>query len=79
LTCAGISPNLLRAAATLASRRHGRARSSTLRRELINVAARLAHRGHGQLSLHLPQDRPWQDAFSGLFDATHRAPPAHAA
>jgi hypothetical protein len=70
LTCAGISHNLLRAAATLASRRHGRARSSTLRRQLINIAARLAHRGRGQLILHLPQDWPWQDAFDGLFDAT---------
>jgi hypothetical protein len=79
LTCAGISHNLLRAAATLASRRHGRARSSTLRRELITVAARLAHRGHDQLTLHLPQNWPWQDAFNGLFDATHRAPPARAA
>jgi Transposase DDE domain group 1 len=79
LTCAGISHNLLRAAATLASRRHGRARSSTLRHQLINIAARLAHRGRGQLTLHLPQDWPWQDAFDGLFDATHRAPPARTA
>jgi hypothetical protein len=78
LTCAGISHNLLRAAATLASRGHGRACSSTLRRELITIAARLAHRGHDQLTLHLPQDWPWQDPFSGLFDATHRAPPARA-
>jgi hypothetical protein len=79
LTCAGIAHNLLRSAATLASRRHGRARSSTLRRQLINIAARLAHRGRDQLTLHLPQDWPWQDAFDGLFDATHRAPPARAA
>jgi hypothetical protein len=79
LTCAAIAHNLLRAAATLASRRHGRARSSTLRRQLITVAARLAHRGRDQLTLHLPQNWPWQDAFSGLFDATYRAPPARAA
>lgn len=79
LTCAGIAHNLLRAAATLASRPHGRARSSTLRRQLINIAARLAHRGRGQLILHLPQDWPWQDAFDGLFDTTDRAPPAPAA
>jgi len=79
LTCAGISHNLLRSAATLASRRHDRARSSTLRRELINVAARLAHRGRDQLILHLPEEWPWQDAYDGLFDATHRAPPACAA
>jgi hypothetical protein len=79
LTCAGIAHNLLRAAATLASRRHGKARGSTLRRELINIPARLAHRGRDQLVLHLPRDWPWRDGFEGVFDATHRAPPARAA
>jgi hypothetical protein len=79
LTCAGIEHNLRRAAATLASRRHGKARGATVRRELINVPARLAHRGRDQLILHLPQHWPWQDAFDGVFDATHRAPPARAA
>jgi hypothetical protein len=79
LTCAGIAHNLLRAAATLASRRHGRARGATVRRELINVAARLAHHGRDQLILHLPQHWPWRDGFEGVFDATHRAPPTRAA
>lgn len=82
LTCAGITHNLQRAAATLASRRHGKARGSTVRRELINVPARLAHRGRDQLILHLPQDWPWRDGFEGfegVFDTTHRAPPARAA
>ena len=66
----------LRAAATLASRRHGRARGSTLRRHLITIPARLAHHGRHQVILHLTQDWPWQDAFSGLFDATHPPTPA---
>ena len=79
LTCAGIAHNLLRAGATLASRRHGKARGATVRRELINVPARLAHRGRDQLILHLPQRWPWQDALDGVFDATHRGPPARAA
>jgi hypothetical protein len=79
LTCAGIAHNLLRAAGTLASRRHGKARGSTLRRELITIPARLAHRGRDQLILHLPQNWPWRDGFEGVFDATHRAPPARAA
>jgi hypothetical protein len=79
LTCAGITHNLLRAAATLASRRHGKARGSTLRRELITIPARLAHRGRDRLILHLPQHWPWRDGFEGVFDATHRAPPARAA
>ena len=79
LTCAGLTHNLLSAAATLASRRHGKARGSTLRRELINIPARLAHRGRDQLILHLPQHWPWRDGFEGVFDATHRAPPVRAA
>ncbi len=79
LTCAGIAHNLLRAAATLASRRHGKARAATVRRELITVPARLAHRGRDRLILHLPQHWPWRDGFEGVFDATHRAPPARAA
>ena len=83
LTCAGIEHNLRRAAATLASRRHGKARGATVRRELINIPARLAHRGRDRVILHLPQHWPWHDAFEGVFDATHRAdhraPPARAA
>jgi hypothetical protein len=79
LTCAGIAHNLLRAAGTLASRRHGKARGATVRRELINIPARLAHRGRDQLILHLPQHWPWRDGFGGVFDATHRGPPARAA
>lgn len=79
LTCAGIAHNLLRAAAIRASRRHGKARAATVRRELINLPARLAHRGRDRVILHLPQDWPWRDASEGLFDTTHRAPPARAA
>jgi len=79
LTCAGIAHNLLRASATLPSRRHRKARGATVRRELINIPARLAHRGRDHLILHLPQDWPWQDAYDGVFDATHRGPPARAA
>ena len=83
LTCAGIAHNLLHAAATLASAHHATARSGTLRRHLITVPARIAHRGRDQIILHLPEHWPWSDAWDGLFEATHRAdhraPPAHAA
>jgi hypothetical protein len=79
LTCAAIAHNLLRGAATLASRYHATARSATLRRHLITVPARLAHRGRDQIVLHLPQHWPWHDPWDGLFEATHRAPPAAAA
>jgi DDE family transposase len=79
LTCAGIAHNLLHGAATLASTYHATARSATLRRHLITVPARLAHRGRDQIVLHLPEHWPWYDAWDGLFEATHRAPPARAA
>jgi hypothetical protein len=83
LTCVGIAHNLLRGAATLASRYHGSARSATLRRHLITVPARIAHRGRDRIVLHLPEHWPWYDAWDGLFEATHptahRAPPARVA
>jgi hypothetical protein len=81
LTCLAIAHNLLRAAATLASRYHATARSGTLRRHLIDVPAQIAHRGRDEIVLHLPQHWPWYDAWDGLFEATHRAarPPAHRA
>src|SRR5512133_206326 len=72
LTCAAISHNLLRAAGTAASRYHGTARSGTLRRHLVAVPARIAHRGRDQIVLHLPEHWPWYDPFDGLFEATHR-------
>jgi len=43
LLCAVIAHNLLRGA--------------TLRRQIVNVAARLAHRAHG-IDLHLPEHWP---------------------
>ena len=43
LTCAAIACNLLRAAAALASLAYAKARGATLRRDLIDVAARTAH------------------------------------
>ena len=59
----------------LASRYHATARSATLRRHLIAVPARIAHRGRDQIVLHLPEHWPWYDAWDGLFEATHRNHP----
>jgi hypothetical protein len=67
--CAAITHNLLRAAGTLASRFHAKARGATLRRHLIAVPARLA-RPQRQPILHLPEHWPWQDAFTALRTAT---------
>ncbi len=48
LACAAIAHNLLRAAGSLAaSLAYGKARGATIRRDLIDVAARTARHGHG--------------------------------
>jgi hypothetical protein len=77
LSLAALTHNLLRAAATLASTTHATARTATIRRHLINIAARTS-RSARRTVLHLPINWPWQHAWHGLFTATH-APPAHAA
>lgn len=66
-----ISHNLARAAGTLASLFHARATTSTIRAHLINVPARIA-RGARRLTLHLPEDWPWEAAWAGLHAAVHR-------
>jgi hypothetical protein len=60
-----------RALGALASTRHAVARGATIRRELIQVAARPARTGRDQILWHLPRDWPWQDAWLGAFTATH--------
>ena len=67
--CAAITCNLLRAAGYLASRFHARARGATIRAGLIDVAARLARHGRGQLTLHLPQYWHRQSEWLALFEA----------
>jgi Transposase DDE domain group 1 len=76
--CAAITCNLLRAAGCLASRFHAKARGATIRAGLIDVAARLARRGRGQLTLHLPQYWHRQSEWLALFEAAC-GPPARAA
>jgi hypothetical protein len=78
LTVAAITHNLLRASGTLASAFHARARGATIRRDLINVAARTARHGRGHLTLHLPQDWHREHEWAALFTATCD-PPAAAA
>lgn len=70
---------LTRTLGVLASTRHAVARGTTIRAELIQVAARPARSGRDIITWHLPENWPWQDAWHGVFDATHRAPPAAAA
>jgi hypothetical protein len=78
VACAAISHNLLRAAGALASLACARARGATVRRDLIDVAARTARHGRGHLTLHLPEGWHRQQEWLNLLDAAC-GPPATAA
>jgi len=78
LALAAIAHNLLRAAGALASRACAKARGATLRRDLIDVAARAARHGRGHLTLHLPEGWHRQTEWMNLFEAAC-GPPATAA
>ena len=66
LACAAIAHNLTRAAGVLAGGRHTRARTATMRAQLIHTPARIAHSAHRQI-LHLPRDWPWEPGLDELF------------
>jgi hypothetical protein len=78
LALAAISCNLLRAAGALASLTHAKARGATVRRDLINVAARTARHGRGHITLHLPGGWHRQHEWMNLLEAAC-GPPATAA
>lgn len=73
ILCAAIAHNLLHAAGTLASPRLSRARSSTLRRKIIAIPARLA-RPQRRPILHLPAHWPWTNAWQHLWQAITPTP-----
>jgi Transposase DDE domain group 1 len=76
--CAAITHNLLRAAGTLTSDRHARARGATLRRHIITIPARLT-RPQRRRILHLPAHWPWAAAWTTLWLAAfNTGPPAPA-
>jgi hypothetical protein len=79
LTLAATSHNLLRAAGSLASIAYAKARGATLRRDLIDVAARTARHGRGHLTLHLPDGWHREQEWKNLFEAACGPPPAQAA
>jgi Transposase DDE domain group 1 len=78
LALAAISCNLLRAAACLASLACAKARGATVRRELIDVAARIARHGRGRITLHLPEGWHRDHEWMNLLEAAC-GPPATAA
>ena len=79
LTLAAMSGNLVRAAGCLASPSHAKARGATIRRDLIDVAARTARHGRGHLTLHLPQYWHHEAEWLSLFEAACGPPRARAA
>jgi hypothetical protein len=78
LMLAAITHNLLRAAGSLASLAYAKARGATIRRDLIDVAARTARHGHGQITLHLPEGWHREHEWLNLFAAARCPPPAAA-
>jgi len=75
--CAMITHNLLRAADTLDPNRPTPARGATLRRQIVNVPARLA-RPQRRPVLHLPAHWPWAERWLTLWTAVFgqtKAPP----
>jgi hypothetical protein len=77
LTLAAMAFNLLRAAGALASRTLAKARTSTIRRDLVSVAARIARHGRGRVALHLPEGWHREHEWLSLLQAC--GPPAHTA
>jgi hypothetical protein len=67
LVLAVMAFNLTRAAATLAGGQLAKATTATIRRKLINVAARIASSAR-RITLHLPLGWPWQHHWAALFD-----------
>jgi hypothetical protein len=78
LSIAAMAHNLVRAAGSLASLPHAKARAATIRRDLIAVAARTARHGRGHLVLHLPEGWHREQEWRNLWDAAC-GPPAAAA
>jgi hypothetical protein len=78
LSIAAMAHNLVRAAGSLASLPYAKARASTIRRDLIAVAARTARHGKGHIALHLPEDWHREREWLNLRDAAC-GPPAAAA
>ena len=74
LVLTAIAFNLTRAAGALASSFHAKATTATLRRQLINLAARIT-RSARRSTLRLPAAWPWNAAWQQLFTAA-TGPPA---
>jgi hypothetical protein len=75
LVLAVIAFNLTRAAATIAGGHLAKATTGTIRRALVNVAARIATSAR-RTRLHLPLAWPWEHAWTGLLQHSLGPPTA---
>ncbi len=66
LVLATIAFNLTRAGATLTGPALAKARTATIRHTIVTVPARIASSAR-RLTLHLPRDWPWENAWNTLF------------
>lgn len=57
-----------------ADRFHAKATTATIRAHLVNIPARLA-RSARRLTIHLPQNWPWQHSFENLHATLQHWPP----
>ena len=74
LVCAVMAFNLTRAASTLTKAAAlARATTTTIRRKLVTVPARIATSAR-RIHLHLPSRWPWEAAWSALYDALFTKP-----
>jgi hypothetical protein len=78
LVIAAMAHNLLRAGGTLTGSRYAKARTATIRRDLVTIGARTARHGRGNLTLHLPAGHHCEQAWQNLWTETC-GPPARAA
>jgi hypothetical protein len=74
LVLAVMAFNLTRAAAVLAGGELAKATTATIRRKLLNVAARIASSAR-RITLHLPLGWPWQHHWTALFNRVCGPPP----
>lgn len=65
--------HLTRAADTLADRHHAKATGSTIRRNLVNIPARIVTSAR-RTRLHLPEHWPWSPGFLTLWIRTGHQP-----
>ncbi len=74
LVLAVIAFNLTRASATITGTGLAKATTATIRRKLVTIPARIASSAR-RITLHLPDQWPWETAWTALFDHVGGSPP----